>query len=210
MDDELSSPRACLVEGGSGDQGPVSLSTVAAAQFFRPEVGERLYDLLIDTVDRAITRTLGPGQPEHDDLVQATFEQLVVSLAGGRFRHECSLGSFAGSIASHLALNAIRSRRRERAVFVRGREFDEDAVPASARTERDLDSRRKLDRLRHELAAMSPERAHALLLHHVLGHDLKEVAALLGISVAAAQSRVVRARHELQDRLNEAYGGDDV
>ena len=86
--------------------------------------------------------------------------------------------------------------------------YDDDGVepPGSARTERELDSRRKLELLRVELASMSAERAQALLLHHVLGHDLREVAAILGISVAAAQSRVVRARRELQERLDQALG----
>lgn len=241
MEEESSSPHASLVEGGSGDQGPLNLSSVSAATALHAKravafealapaladpwseerelvravrareanAGDRLYDLLVGTMDRAVARTLGPGQPEHDDLVQASFEQLIVSLASGRFRHECSLRSFAGSIASHLALNAIRSRRRERAVFARGRELDEDEVPTSARTERDLDSKRRLERLRVELGAMSQERAHALVLHQVLGHDLKEVAAMLGISVAAAQSRVVRARRELEERLQQALGGDD-
>jgi RNA polymerase sigma factor (sigma-70 family) len=185
---------------------------VRALRAREASAGERLYDLLIGTLDRVITRILGPDQPEHDDLVQATFEELVTTLAAGRFRHECSLKSFAGSIASHLALNAIRSRRRERAVFDKGRAYDDDGIeaPISARTEREIDGRRKLDRLRVELAAMSAERAQALVLHHVLGHDLNEVARILDISMAAAQSRVVRARRELQERMDEALGGDDV
>lgn len=186
---------------------------VEAVRRREPQAGERLYDELVGVVDRAIARTLGAGQPEHDDLVQATFEQLVVGLAQGRFRHECSLRSWASSIASHLALNAIRSRRRERALFDRKRSLHDEAFEAVGPrcTERDVEGRRKLARLRQELAAMSEERAHALVLHHVLGHDLKEVALLLGISLAAAQSRVIRGKNELQARLTreEEDGGGD-
>ena len=50
---------------------------------------------------------------------------------------------------------------------------------------------------------MSPDRTEALLLHDMLGHELSEIAVLHGISVAAAQSRVLRARKELQQRLEE-------
>lgn len=175
------------------------------------DAGERLYDELIGSVDRAIVRVLGAGQPEHDDLVQATFEQLVTTLVEGRFRHECSLRSWASSIASHLALNAIRSRRRERAMFDPKLSIHHEGFSSAAPacTERDVEARRKLLRLRQELASMNEERAHALVLHHVLGHDLKEVARLLGISVTAAQSRVNRGKHELQRRMQRAEGGDD-
>ena len=109
-------PRALGVFGGeaaNADPLASERELVRALRAREARAGERLYDLLIDTVDRAVARTLGPHQPEHDDLVQAAFEQLVVTLADGKFRHECSLKSFAGSIASHLALNAIRSRRRD-------------------------------------------------------------------------------------------------
>ena len=49
---------------------------------------------------------------------------------------------------------------------------------------------------------MNPQRAEALVLHDVLGHDLAEVSALLGVSIAAAQSRLVRGRSELKQRLD--------
>jgi DNA-directed RNA polymerase specialized sigma24 family protein len=43
-----------------------------------------------------------------------------------------------------------------------------------------------------------------LLLHDVVGHELTEIAALTGASVAAVQSRLVRGRHELMERLGNA------
>ena len=41
----------------------------------------------------------------------------------------------------------------------------------------------------------------ALVLHDVLGHNLAEVAEMSGITVAAAQSRLVRGRREFLKRM---------
>jgi RNA polymerase sigma-70 factor (ECF subfamily) len=48
---------------------------------------------------------------------------------------------------------------------------------------------------------MTPERAETLLLHDMLGKELSEIAVLTGVSVAAAQSRLVRGRNELLERM---------
>jgi DNA-directed RNA polymerase specialized sigma24 family protein len=40
-----------------------------------------------------------------------------------------------------------------------------------------------------------------MLLHDMLGKELSEIAVLMDISVAAAQSRLVRGRKELEQRL---------
>jgi RNA polymerase sigma-70 factor, ECF subfamily len=57
--------------------------------------------------------------------------------------------------------------------------------------------------VRAELARMNPARAQVLVLHEVNGMDLAEIAAVLGISVTAAQSRLSRGRRELMSRLGE-------
>jgi DNA-directed RNA polymerase specialized sigma24 family protein len=58
--------------------------------------------------------------------------------------------------------------------------------------------------------AMSPDKAMVLVLHDVLGHELVEIAAMLGISTSAAQSRLVRARRDFAERMGpeQRLGGD--
>ena len=52
---------------------------------------------------------------------------------------------------------------------------------------------------------MNQERATAVLLYDVFGHELAGIAVLTGVSVAAAQSRLVRGREEeLRDRMAKA------
>jgi RNA polymerase sigma factor (sigma-70 family) len=114
----------------------------------------------------------------------------------GRFARGCSLSSWAYTVTTHFAFNVLRSSTHERSVIDR-----HSGIPAAApsrRAEDDVErvahTREQLERLRVHLARIKPEKAEALILHDVLGHDLTEIAALTGISVTAAQSRVLRGR----------------
>ncbi len=170
-------------------------------------VSGELYDRLVTTVDQTLYRVLGRRESDHEDLVQSAFEQIVKTLANRRFAGACSLRTWASSVATHVGLNALRSRRRERGVFDRSEVDAPESTAGIDNPEREATLRRELDRVRAQLAEMSPARAEALLLHDVLGHDLAEIAALTGVSIAAAQSRLVRGRHELMDRMGTGKAG---
>jgi RNA polymerase sigma-70 factor, ECF subfamily len=64
-----------------------------------------------------------------------------------------------------------------------------------------LDLRREIERVGRELCSVLPQRAEAFVLHDVLGFDVSEVAGMLEISAAAAQSRLARGRHDLFARI---------
>lgn len=166
-------------------------------------MAELLYDRLIDVVDGTLCRIIGRREDDHDDLVQASFEQILLTLMRGRFARRCSLSSWAARISTHVGLNALRSRRRRRRVVDRRHDGTDVAERQSAgpSPEQQVAARRDLDRLRAHLATMDERKATALFLHDALGHDLGEVAELTGVSVAAAQSRLVRGRRELRRSL---------
>ena len=170
------------------------------------QLAARIYDKLIGIVDSTLYRILGAGH-DHDDLVQSAFEQIMRSLVRRQFARACSLSSWACTVTTHLALNTLRSRTRERSLIDRAQEAPLEAP--SRRPEDDVEraagTREELERLRMHLGRMSPEKAEALVLHDVLGYGLAEVAKLSGVSVTAAQSRLLRGRRELQRRfLGEA------
>jgi RNA polymerase sigma-70 factor (ECF subfamily) len=161
-----------------------------------------LYDRLVGVVDRTLYRIFGRREVDHDDLMQASFEQIVLTLAERKYARACSLATWASTIASHVGLNALRARRRARNVFAPATEAGADEIgPASTDGERIARARCEVERVRRHLAAMTPDRAMAVLLHDVMGHDLAEISVLTGVSVAAAQSRLVRGRRELNERL---------
>jgi RNA polymerase sigma-70 factor (ECF subfamily) len=167
------------------------------------KVAAALYDRLVGVVDRALYRVFGRREADHDDLVQAAFEQIVLTLTRRRFAGACSLSSWACHVATHVALNALRARRRERRVL--GLIEDTNAlltVPSRGpNVEDEAGARRDIDRLRVHLADMSPEKAETVLLHDVFGYELAEIAVLTGASVSAVQSRLVRGRKELHKKL---------
>src|SRR5215212_10043987 len=48
-------------------------------------VAGQLYDRLVGIVDRTLYRVFGRRESDHDDLVQATFEQIVLTLTKRRY-----------------------------------------------------------------------------------------------------------------------------
>jgi RNA polymerase sigma-70 factor (ECF subfamily) len=158
---------------------------------------------LIGVVEATVYRVLGRREQDHDDLVQTVFEQVLITLRRKRFARACSLRAWAASIACNVALNTLRARGTDRKYFERDQELDVRlrSVAGNDDPERCAALASQLRVLRAELAALSPEQAQTLLLHEAFGYELAEIAVLTGVSVAAAQSRLVRGRKELRSRL---------
>jgi RNA polymerase sigma factor (sigma-70 family) len=177
-----------------------------------PTLGSELCQRLMRVVDGTLYRVLGKREADHDDLVQVAFEQIVLSIYRGKFSRECTLATWASAITCNVALRAIRSRRIERKLFDESQDIDRLLPRQSGQNpEAQLNSRNELERLRHHLSQMSEKLAEALLLHDVLGCELAETAKLVGASLAATQSRLVRGRKELTARLHKdraIYEGD--
>jgi RNA polymerase sigma-70 factor (ECF subfamily) len=188
--------------GGASEEAPLSdEELIAAVVRGDGAVASELYDRLLQTVEHTLYRILGRRESDHEDLIQSAFEQVVKTLTTRRFAGACSLKTWAGSVAANVGLNALRSRRRERAVIERS--HDDHAADGRAKEdpEREVGARRELDEVRRALAGLNPGRAEAVFLHDVLGHDLAEIAAFGNITIAAAQSRLVRGRRDLMQQL---------
>lgn len=193
------------VVAGQGDVSPRPLTDTELIDAFERGDGhacEALYDRLVGVVEGTLYRVLGCRDESHEDLVQAAFEQIVLTLSKKRFARACSLSSWAVSVTTHLAFNTIRARTRERRVVDRrdGREEEQGPI-TGIDVERHVGAKEALGHVRRHLVEMDSDRAETLLLHDVMGHELAEIAVLTGVSVAAAQSRLVRGRKELHRRL---------
>jgi RNA polymerase sigma-70 factor (ECF subfamily) len=169
---------------------------LAAGEAWAAEV---IYDRVEDVVEGVLFRLLGPGDLERDDLAQQALERVISTIVTRKFTQGCSLRSWATLITQHLAIDTMRSRRRERRVFDRsvGPQALELVAEEARTPERAAEMRRRVERLLSALSTVNRSRAEAVVLHDILGHDLAEIAGLTGVSVAAAQSRLVRGRKEV-------------
>ena len=197
---------------GSVYPGARSAESVDEAELLRAvKVGDRraaaaLYDLLYPSVARGLQRVLQRAGSDYDDLVQITFERIMRSLFEQRPEGVLNLCAWASGVATHVALDALRSRIRERGVFLvddpaSGRSILELAGGASA--ERGQEARQELQIVQEVLGRMKEAFATTVVLHDLLGHTLSETALLTNVSPAAAQSRLVRGRKELVRRVDQ-------
>jgi RNA polymerase sigma-70 factor (ECF subfamily) len=153
-----------VVVGGKADPSVPSLTDeqiVEAVEMGDGRLAEQIYDRLVGVVDGTLYRVMGRREADHDDLVQSAFEQIILTISRRKFARACSLKAWAATLASHVALNALRSRCRERKVVDRWVEPDGEAHDAAGShdVERQVGSRRELDKMREHLARMDQGRA---------------------------------------------------
>lgn len=167
------------------------------------ETAARLYDRLERVVNATLLKVLGERGQDHDDLVQAAFEQILLTLARRKFARACSLSSWAVSVTTNIALNAIRKRQCERRTL----DFDPERAERGESCGPGPERAAMLAALRAKFAELPHLTACVVVMHEVMGHDLAEIAVLTGLSVSAAQSRLVRGRAELRKRLDSEFPG---
>lgn len=194
-----------LVPGG-GEPTPSALPPLDDAQLLArmqaadEAAASELYERLEPRVGRTIRSLLGPRHTEHEDLAQQTFVEIVRSL--DRYRGECSLETWASTIAARTVFKFLRRRTTERRLFEDPGD-EELATPSGvAGLGRQLVARSLAERVRGHLRQLDDAKMEAFLLHDVCGFDAREVAGIAGISEAAAHARIARGRRELQAKIS--------
>lgn len=155
------------------------------------------HDRVRPIVERVVGRLLGSGDPDRDDLTQQALIELVLSV--DRFRGDCPLDAWVAVIAARTVYKHIRRRRVERRLFLLG-STESLELPDHAAGPVTL-HRSSLRRIERHLKEMNRSRAWTFLLHDVHGFTLKEIGDITHSSSAAVQSRLVRGRKELHDRI---------
>ncbi len=155
------------------------------------------YERVRPIVDRTLSRLLGKRDHEYEDLAQKALFTLVETIDG--FRGECPLDAWISIVTARVTFRTIRRRRLERRLFA---DIDpDDASPVVQSHASAVAARQAIERVRVELSSMDSNRAWTFLLHDVYGYDLREVGQITGASLSAAQSRLVRGRREIHERI---------
>ncbi|HEY8076477.1 MAG TPA: RNA polymerase sigma factor [Labilithrix sp.] len=157
-----------------------------------------LHDRVRPMVDRTVARLLGRRDADHEDLAQLAMIELVTTI--DRYRGECSLDAWTSMIAARVVYKEIRKRQVERR-FVASADPEDYVARAPTPTERAAVARSVMQRVRQHLMTVEEGKGWTFLLHDVCGYDLREIAEITGVSVSAAQTRLVRGRREVHERL---------
>jgi RNA polymerase sigma-70 factor (ECF subfamily) len=167
---------------------------MAAYQAGRIDGFEGLYAAVASPLRRylvMLTRDVATA----DDLLQESF--LQVHRSRHTYDPDKPVQPWVFAVARHVFLMHARATRRRLAQI--GPLPDNVEVPVPPEVEGLADR----IRLRAALDQIRPERREALLLHHVWGFSFGEIAAVLGITEAAAKLRSSRGMADLRGVLGK-------
>jgi RNA polymerase sigma-70 factor (ECF subfamily) len=167
---------------------PVSFATATAE--LRPHVRA------------VIAAMLGVGR-DHPDVEDCTHEALRRALEGrDRLRDGEPLRPWVTGIARHVALDALRSRKRQRErTATSGRDGDDSAPDPLERVADTgpspfdrLAAARRREVIARALSALPEGQRKALTMFHMEGLQYQEIAARLGVPLGTVATWVMRAR----------------
>jgi RNA polymerase sigma-70 factor, ECF subfamily len=154
------------------------------------------FDEAYPRVFRFIASLTGAPAGDVDDLVQ---ESLLEAWRGrASFRGDASLLTWILGIARRRALGRRRSTARRDELLRALRELETAPVPADLLRDEEL-----VRRVRTALDEIEAGYAEVLVLRYLEAKPVREIAAGLGESEKAVESRLHRAREALRDRLKE-------
>jgi len=149
---------------------------------------------------------LASRSPDVDDMTQRSLIEVLG--ACGTYRGESTVEAWADRITTRTVMRLIKRSRLSEA-----REQGVDEVPEYPEWSRDIqnpaevsDQRRAMATL---LARLPEERREAMVLKHVHGYSVEEIAAATQTKVNTVRDRLRVARAELRTWLNEAPDGGD-
>jgi RNA polymerase sigma factor (sigma-70 family) len=153
-------------------------------------------------VRAVVAAVLGVGR-EHPDVDDCAHEALRRAMEGrDRLREGEPLRPWVTGIARHVALDAIRARKRQRDRTAVTRTGDDgvsvDPVEQLADGAPDaferLSDARRLDAISRAMAALPDGQRRALSMFHMEGLQYQEIAARLGVPLGTVATWVMRAR----------------
>ena len=176
----------------ASDRLPVDAQLVALAKVDRGQAFELLYNAYRGRIFTFLLRLSGTSAAA-DDLTQESFEKAYRALA--RLESDQKLLPWLYRIANNTAIDNLRRRTRFTWLpwlAVRGTSHESEPSDASEAASLRSD-------ISDVLQLLPPDNAAALLLHALEGYSYAEIARIQGCTLAAARSRISRARQAFKD-----------
>jgi RNA polymerase sigma-70 factor (ECF subfamily) len=176
----------------ASDRVPVDAQLVALAKVDRDQAFELLYNAYRGRIFTFLLRLSGTSAAA-DDLTQESFEKAYRALA--RLESDQKLLPWLYRIANNTAIDNLRRRTRFTWLpWIAVRGTTHESVPGDATEAASLRSD-----ITDVLQQLPPDNAAALLLHALEGYSYAEIARIQGCTLAAARSRISRARQAFKD-----------
>ena len=146
---------------------------------------------------------------EAEDEIQNAFWKAFQHI--GQFQQDSKFSTWMTRIVVNQCLMRLRQTRRARFLYLDDTLIGEDRatmelVDTTRGPESELGSQELAGLLRNEIKRIPPLLRNVFVLRDVDELPMPQVAERLGISVAAAKSRLLRARLELRSRLEKHCG----
>lgn len=155
---------------------------------------EAIVNATSDSLVRLGARMLG-SVADGEDAVQEAFVKAYRSLSAGQFDFRSTIRTWLYRIVTHTAIDALRSRGRNRPL-------SDDRMEASMDGQALAEARLALVELSDWLEALPPDQRAAIVLKSVEGLTTPEIADILECSEGAVEQRLVRARVTLRNKRN--------
>lgn len=143
-----------------------------------------------NAVARILTRVLGPGRGDVEDVLQETFIEVFRSIS--RFRGDAKVSTWLYRICVNVALQRLRKRRRLAEV----QPAESFELPDHATPQRALESREHIEAVYRILDRLAPKKRLVFILHEIEGREPKEIAGLVGAPALTVRTRLHYARKE--------------
>lgn len=140
----------------------------------------------------AICRRLSP---DAEDAYQEIWEKVFGAIGGFDPAGPAPLGAYIATIAHRHLVD--RHRRR----VVRGEVLPLGDIPTASDAEERLDGARSHERLELALQRLPSEQRRVVVMHHLHGRPLDEIAVAEGVAVGTVKSRLHRGRAKLCELL---------
>lgn len=164
----------------------------------------------------AMARRITGQASDAEDVVQSALLKALEKLEG--FREEASFRTWLHRIGVNIALSQLRKKRglpMTRLVAAEDPEAPlqgpERIVDWRADVDREVQRREVREQLEQAVEALDDKYRLVFVLRDVEGLSVKETAGELGLSESNVKIRLMRARLQLRERLNDLFGeGPDL